>query len=73
VAPYISPVSAEICRKEGVGYLDLAGNCRLSFENVFIRREGIHNPFAVKRDLRSLYAAKSARVLRVLLMRNREW
>jgi hypothetical protein len=73
MAPYISPASAGICRKEGIGYLDLAGNCGLCFEKVFIRREGIPNPFAERRDLRSLYAAKSARVLRVLLMRNREW
>ena len=73
MAPYISPVSAEICRKDGIGYLDLAGNCRLSFEQVFIRREGIRNPFAEKRDLRSLYAPKSTRVLRVLLMRRSEW
>jgi hypothetical protein len=73
MAPYISPASAEICRNEGIGYLDLAGNCRISFDNVFIQREGRDNPFVEKRDLRSLYAAKSTRVLRVLLMRNREW
>jgi len=73
LAPYISPISAEICRKEGIGYLDLAGNCGLSFETVFIRREGIRNPFSEKRYLRSLYAAKSARVLRVLLMRSLKW
>jgi hypothetical protein len=68
MAPYISPQSADICEKEGIGYLDLAGNCRISFGQVFIRREGLRNPFAQKRDLRSLYAPKSARILRVLLM-----
>jgi hypothetical protein len=73
MAPYISPDSAEICRKEGIGYLDLAGNCLISFETVFILREGIQNPFSEKRYLRSLYTTKSARVLRVLLMRNLEW
>jgi len=73
MAPYISPEAAEICAKEGIGYLDLAGNCRLSFGQVFIRREGIRNPFTQKRDLRSLYAPKSTRVLRVLLMRKSEW
>jgi hypothetical protein len=73
MAPYISPETAEICAQEGIGYLDLAGNCRLSFGQVFIRREGIRNPFAQKRDLRSLYAPKSTRVLRVLLMRKSEW
>jgi hypothetical protein len=73
MAPYISPQAAEICARDGVGYLDLAGNCRLSFGQVFVCRTGIRNPFPQKRDLRSLYAPKSARVLRVLLMRKSEW
>ena len=66
-APYISPISAGICKQEGMGYMDLAGNCRISFDNVYINREGIGNPFAVKRDLRSLYSPRAARVLRALL------
>ncbi len=73
MAPYVSPEAAEICANDGVGHLDLAGNCRLSFGQVFIRREGIRNPFPQKRDLRSLYAPKSTRVLRVLLMRRSAW
>jgi len=67
IAPYISPQSAAICAKEGIGYLDLAGNCRLTFDKVYIEQEGKANPFAVKRDLRSLYSPKAERVLRVLL------
>jgi hypothetical protein len=73
MAPYVSPQSAEICEKAGIGYLDLAGNCRLSFDQVYIRREGIRNPFVQTRGLRSLYAPRSTRVLRVLLMRSKEW
>ncbi len=67
VAPYISPKSAEICSREGVGFLDFAGNCRLCFGRIYIERKGAGNPFAVKRDLRSLYSPKSSRILRVLL------
>jgi hypothetical protein len=67
VAPYISPRAAEICTREGVGYIDLAGNCRLSFDGVFIERQGIPNPSSEKRSLRSLYSPKATRVLRVLL------
>jgi hypothetical protein len=67
LAPYISPKSGEICRKEGIGYLDLAGNCYLCFDGVFIEQEGKYNPFKEKRDLRSLYSPKAERVLRVLL------
>lgn len=40
VAPYISTRSASICLKEEVGYLDFAGNCFLSFQQVYIRMEG---------------------------------
>ncbi len=73
-APYISPRSAEICIQEKIGYLDLAGNCRLTFEQVFIEQQGNPNPFARKRDLRSLYSPKAARVLRVLLTDpKRQW
>lgn len=67
-APYISPQAADICAKEGIGYLDMAGNCRITFDQVFIQQEGNPNPFAQKRDLRSLYSPKAARVLRVLLI-----
>ncbi len=66
-APYISPRTAEICIQEKIGYLDLAGNCRLAFGQVYIEQQGNPNPFAQKRDLRSLYSPKAARVLRVLL------
>ena len=66
-APYISPQTAEICIQEKLGYLDLAGNCRLTFGQVYIEQIGMANPYAEKRDLRSLYSPKAARVLRVLL------
>jgi len=68
LAPYISPRAAEICTREGIGYLDLAGNCRIVFGQVYISREGRPNPFAKKRGIRSLYSPKAARVLRVLLV-----
>lgn len=73
VAPYISPEAATICLKEGFGFADLAGNCLLSFDQVFVSREGKKNPFARKRDLRSLYSPKAERVLRVLLSTPRRW
>jgi len=66
-APYISPKSAEICSKEGIGYLDFAGNCRLCFGKICIERKGGENPFTERRELRSLYSPKASRILRVLL------
>lgn len=66
-APYISPRSAEICRENGIGYVDLAGNCRLAFSRFYLEREGRPNPAPQRRDLRSLYSPKATRILRVLL------
>jgi len=72
VAPYISQRSAGICADEGVGYVDFAGNCRISFGQVLIEREGKPNLFVQRRGLRSAYSKKAARVLRVLLSRPKE-
>jgi hypothetical protein len=74
IAPFVSSRAAEICTREGVGYVDFAGNCRLSFDGVFIERQGLPNPSSEKRVLRSLYSPKATRVLRVLLSGpNKNW
>jgi hypothetical protein len=67
VAPFISPASAEICKEAQVGFADLAGNGHLAFGRVYIDRSAAGNPFKKKRELRSVFTAKSARVLRRLL------
>jgi hypothetical protein len=68
-APYISPDSAMICKEAGIGYLDLAGNCLLSFETVYVHREGKPNSSVQRREMRSLYSPKAERILRILLSR----
>lgn len=67
LAPYISSEAATICEKAGIGYSDLAGNCRLVFGQVYIERLGWPNPSIVKRELRSLFTPKASRILSVLL------
>ncbi len=67
VASYISPETGKICEENGIGYLDLAGNCLISFDTVYIRQSGAKNPDVQRRDLRSLYSPKGERILRVLL------
>lgn len=67
VAPYISTDAAKICEDVNIGYLDLSGNCRLAFRNIFIEKVGQPNKFTAKRELVSLYSPKSERILRVLL------
>jgi hypothetical protein len=66
-APFISAESARILEAEGIGYIDLAGNCFLSFDSVFVRIQGNPNPFPQRRDLKSIFSPRSSRVLRVLL------
>lgn len=68
LAPYVSPSAAQICREMGTGYIDLAGNCLLVFDKVYISREGRPNPFSEKRGLKSLFSPKAERLLRVLLV-----
>jgi hypothetical protein len=74
VAPYISSRAAAICQEKSIGYIDFAGNCHLSFENIYVHKEGTPNPFTRKRYLRSMFSPKAERILRVLLTSGpREW
>ncbi len=66
-APFLSEESRRLCTEAGLGYMDLAGNVRVSFDQVFIDIKSQNNPFKEKRALRSLFAAKASRVLHVLL------
>lgn len=66
-APYIGPSTRAICQEAGVGFVDLAGNCRLVFDQVFIERRGLPNPRLERRPLRSIFAPRASRILRVLL------
>jgi hypothetical protein len=66
-APFLSEESRRLCAEAGLGYVDLAGNVHVSFEQVYIDVRAQDNPFKEKRSLRSLFSAKAGRVLRVLL------
>jgi hypothetical protein len=68
VSPYISPQSAVILKRNGFGYLDLSGNCYLSFGNVLIQKEGKPNARPSNRPLKSLFAPRATRVVRALLV-----
>lgn len=66
-AVYIGPQSARILRANTLGYVDLSGNCYLALENVLIEKEGKRNVRPSTRPLRSLFAPRATRVVRVLL------
>jgi hypothetical protein len=67
IAPYLSPAAQELCREENVGYLDFEGNCRLVFGGVFIERAVPLRPATERREIKSIFAPKSAQILRLLL------
>ncbi|MDD3926732.1 MAG: type IV toxin-antitoxin system AbiEi family antitoxin [bacterium] len=67
IAPYISEDAGAILDKQGVGYVDFAGNYLLRFDQVYVRVRTGKKPAAAKQSLRSIYSPKSARVLRLLL------
>src|SRR5262244_1589122 len=66
-AVYIAPQSARILRTNNFGYVDLSGNCYVALENVLIEKEGKRNVRPSTRPLRSLFAPRATRVVRVLL------
>jgi hypothetical protein len=66
IAPYLSPSSRVLCRENGISYLDFEGNAHLAFGTVYIDRSVAEKPLVERRELRSIFTPKSARVLRVL-------
>ena len=48
-APFISEKTGQMLRSSGIGYVDFAGNCYISFEGVHIQKEGKKNPFLTRR------------------------
>lgn len=71
-APYLSEESINICRENNMGCVDLAGNCYIEFESIFIQVKGNPNPLVTTRRQKSLFAPKSTRILRVLLCQPKE-
>ena len=73
-AVYIGSQSARILKDNNLGFVDLSGNCYLAFEHVLIEKEGKRNVRPSTRPLRSLFAPRATRVVRVLLAEpSRAW
>ncbi|KPJ53133.1 hypothetical protein AMJ39_05690 [candidate division TA06 bacterium DG_24] len=67
VARFISDEGASILTDAGIGYVDLAGNCLISVNNVYVERRTGPNPLPSTRQIKSLFFPKASRILRVLL------
>jgi len=73
-ATFVSEESKQICRENGIGFVDLAGNCLFKFDNVYLKVEGRPNLYPNTRPLKSIFSTKSSRALRVLLCNpGKEW
>lgn len=72
-APYISDDGMEICRQEGIGCIDEAGNCLLSLEGAYIEIRGKKNPSPEARSIKSLFSPKSSRIIRALVSDTERW
>lgn len=66
-ASWLSPEARDLCSDAGVGWIDLAGNCRIAFDGIYIERETAERPKPAARSFRSIFSPKSGQVLRVLL------
>jgi len=69
-APYISENGRELCQRYKIGYVDLAGNTKLAFRNLYIDVQGKENPYPTTRGLKSTFTKRSTRAIRVLLSNN---
>jgi len=67
VTPYIGPAGRELCRKEGVSYVDTVGNVGLFLEDGFVLKESSRSLKQQRREMKSLFSPKATRVLRTLL------
>ena len=71
---FLSPRARELCREAGVGYLDLAGNCYLQFEDFLLQKIVDRNPFPQQGRPASLFSPVSSRLLRAMLEEpSRSW
>ncbi len=74
IAPFLTASTRELCTQEGVSYLDLEGNAQLVFDSVYLEIATPKKPFSPRREHRSLFKGRSAKVLRVLLSSpDRSW
>ena len=67
-APFIGEVGQRLCAEAGVGWLDLSGNAHLVAPGLRVNIEGKPNQFKRAGRPRSLFAPKSSRIARWLLI-----
>lgn len=70
VVPYMGDAGERLCREEGVSWFDLSGNAQIVVPGLRVQIEGKPNRFKRPGRPKSLFASKSARIARWLLMKS---
>lgn len=73
-APYVSKQGLDVCRRNQIGCLDLAGNLYMEFDGIYIERIVNTNPKPERRAIKSLFTPIASRIVRALLVEpKRTW
>ena len=68
VVPFMGQVGRELCEKSGVSWLDLSGNAQIAAPGLRIRIEGRPNKYRDRGRPPNVFAPKSSRIARQLLL-----
>jgi hypothetical protein len=70
--PFASEESRRVCQEMDVGIIDLAGNCLLRFDGVYVSVEGKRNPYPATRPLVKPFGRRAMRGVRAMLCSPRD-
>ncbi|MBI1899642.1 MAG: hypothetical protein HYS13_00835 [Planctomycetia bacterium] len=73
VVPYMGKVGEQLCGESGVSWLDLSGNARIEAPGLRVFFSGRPNQFKRRGRPATVFAPKSARVARQLLIDPKRW
>lgn len=71
--PFMGPSGRRVCQDAGVGFVDVAGNAHLEAPGLLVHVEGKPDLWSVPGRPSSVFAPRSSRVARLLLLDPRRW
>lgn len=71
--PFMGELGQRICREAGVGFIDLSGNVHIKAPPLLIHVEGRPNRFVPRGRPSSVFAPKSSRIARLMLLDPARW
>ncbi len=71
--PFMGDVGKTICREEGVAFIDLSGNADIQAPGLRVHVTGRSNRFVQRGRPPSVFAPKSSRISRLLLLDPKRW